>query len=135
MKSEVRELLIEALRDAHSAEKQVPRCRQKVLRKADSSMLREGVQLHIDQTQTQIERVEQAMEKLEVRRNRTDCEAMRGMVEEAQHEIDEQNSKGPILDLVIVAGLQRIEHTRSPPTEPPSHWSARSVKRKSPVFF
>jgi ferritin-like metal-binding protein YciE len=110
MKSEVRELLIEELRDAYSAEKQALRCMQKVLRKANSSILREGVQLHIDQTQTQIERVEQAMEKLEVRRNRTVCEAMRGLVEEAQREIDEQDSKGPILDLVIVAGLQRIEH-------------------------
>jgi ferritin-like metal-binding protein YciE len=110
MKSEVRELLIEELRDAYSAEKQALRCMQKVLKKANSSMLREGVQLHIDQTQTQIERVEQAMEKLEVRRNRTVCEAMRGLVEEAQREIDEQDSKGPILDLVIVAGLQRIEH-------------------------
>lgn len=35
---------------------------------------------------------------------------MRGLVEEAQHEIEEQDDKGPILDLVIVAGMQRIEH-------------------------
>jgi ferritin-like metal-binding protein YciE len=35
---------------------------------------------------------------------------MRGLVEEAQHEVEEQEGKGPILDLVIVASLQRIEH-------------------------
>ena len=35
---------------------------------------------------------------------------MRGLVEEAQHEIEEHSEKGPILDLVIVAGMQRIEH-------------------------
>jgi ferritin-like metal-binding protein YciE len=35
---------------------------------------------------------------------------MRGLVEEAQHSIGEQDGKGPILDLVIVAGMQRIEH-------------------------
>ena len=34
---------------------------------------------------------------------------MRGLVEEAQHEVEEHD-KGPILDLVIVAGMQRIEH-------------------------
>ena len=34
---------------------------------------------------------------------------MRGLVEEAQHEIEE-HEKGPVLDLVIVAGMQRIEH-------------------------
>jgi ferritin-like metal-binding protein YciE len=35
---------------------------------------------------------------------------MRGLVEEATHEIGEQDGKGPIMDLVIVAGMQRIEH-------------------------
>jgi ferritin-like metal-binding protein YciE len=110
MESEVRELLVEELKDAYSAEKQALRCMQKVLKKSSSPMLRDGIQLHIDQTQTQIERVEQAMEKLDVRRGRKVCEAMRGLVDEAQHEVDEQDSKGPILDLVIVAGMQRIEH-------------------------
>jgi ferritin-like metal-binding protein YciE len=71
---------------------------------------REGIQLHIEQTQVQIERVEQVMEKLEVKPGRKVCEAMRGLVEEAQHEISEQDGKGPILDLVIVASIQRIEH-------------------------
>ena len=110
MESEVRELLVEELKDAYSAERQALRCMQKVLRKANSPVLREGIQLHIEQTQTQIERVEQAMERLDVKRGRKVCEAMRGLVEEAQHEIDQQDGKGPILDLVIVAGMQRIEH-------------------------
>ena len=110
MQSEVRELLVEELKDAYSAEKQALRCMQKVLKKSNSPMLREGIQLHIDQTQTQVERVEQAMEQLDAKRGRKVCEAMRGLVDEAQHEIDQHDGKGPILDLVIVAGLQRIEH-------------------------
>ena len=36
---------------------------------------------------------------------------MRGLVEEAQHSIGEQDGRGPIMDLVIVAGMQRIEHS------------------------
>ncbi len=110
MKSEVRELLTEELKDAYSAEKQALRCMQKTLRKASATALREGIQLHIDQTQVQIERIEQAMEKLGVRPGRKVCEAMRGLVEEAQHQIEEHDEKGPILDLIIVAGMQRIEH-------------------------
>jgi ferritin-like metal-binding protein YciE len=110
MRSEVRELLVEQLKDAYSAEKQALRCMQKVVKKASSPALREGIQMHIEETQTQIERVEEAMEKLDARRGRKVCEAMRGLVEEAQHEIEEQDGKGPILDLVIVAGMQRIEH-------------------------
>jgi ferritin-like metal-binding protein YciE len=110
MEAEVRELLKEQLKDAYSAEKQALRCMQKTLKMASAPALKEGIQLHIEQTQVQIERVEQAMEKLEIRPGRKLCEAMRGLVEEAQHEIGEQDGKGPILDLVIVAGMQRIEH-------------------------
>ena len=110
MESEVRELLGEELKDAYSAEKQALRCMQKALKMASAPALREGIQMHIEQTQVQIERVEQAMEKLEIRPGRKVCEAMRGLVEEATHEIGEQNGKGPILDLVIVASMQRIEH-------------------------
>jgi ferritin-like metal-binding protein YciE len=50
------------------------------------------------------------MEQLEAKPGRKVCEAMRGLVEEAQHEIEEHDEKGPILDLVIVSGMQRIEH-------------------------
>jgi ferritin-like metal-binding protein YciE len=109
MEAEVRELLIEQLKDAYSAEKQALRCMQKTVRKATSPALKEGIQLHIEQTQTQIERVEQALEALSSRPGRKVCEAMRGLVEEATHELEE-HEQGPILDLVIVAGMQRIEH-------------------------
>jgi ferritin-like metal-binding protein YciE len=82
---------------------------QKAIRKASTPALRDGIQMHIEQTQVQIERVEQIMETLKIRPGRKVCEAMRGLVEEAQQEIEE-HEKGPVLDLVIVAGMQRIEH-------------------------
>lgn len=109
MQDEVRELLTEQLKDAYSAEKQALRCMQRTVKKATAPALREGIPAHIEQTQTQIERVEQALEKLGGRPGRKVCEAMRGLVEEAQHEV-EDHEKGPILDLVIVPGMQRIEH-------------------------
>jgi len=109
MENEVRDLLTEELKDAYSAEKQALRCMQRAMKKASAPALRDGIELHIEQTQTQIERLEQAMEKLETRPGRKVCEAMRGLVEEAQHSIEEHD-KGPIMDLVIVAGMQRIEH-------------------------
>jgi ferritin-like metal-binding protein YciE len=82
---------------------------QKALKIATAPALKNGIQLHIEQTQVQIERLEQAMENMEVKPGRKVCEAMRGLVEEAQSSMQEQD-KGPIMDLVIVAGMQRIEH-------------------------
>jgi len=109
MKSEVRELLVDQLKDAYSAEKQALRCMQRAVRKVTAPALKDGIQMHIEETQGQIERVEQALDVLGARPGRKVCEAMRGLVEEAQHEMEE-HEKGPILDLVIVAGMQRIEH-------------------------
>jgi Domain of unknown function (DUF892) len=42
---------------------------QKALKLASAPALREGIEMHIEQTQVQIERVEQAMDKLESRRD------------------------------------------------------------------
>lgn len=109
MEDDVREMLTEELKDAYSAEKQALRCMQKAVRSASDPALREGIQMHIEQTQTHIERVESALEQLDARPGRKVCEAMRGLVEEAQNQIGEHD-KGPIMDLVIVAGMQRIEH-------------------------
>ena len=109
MENEVRELLVAQLKDAYSAEKQALRSMQKTVRKASDPALKECITLHIDQSQTQIEKVEQALDSLGARPGRVVCEAMRGLVEEGTHEMEE-HEKGPILDLVIVASLQRMEH-------------------------
>lgn len=47
----------------YGAEKQALRCMQKALRKARAEALRQGIQVHIEQTQVQIERAETAMDK------------------------------------------------------------------------
>jgi ferritin-like metal-binding protein YciE len=106
---ELKNMMVAQLRDAFSAEKQAIQVMRKMMRKVSEPKLREGLEAHITQSEEQRDRVEQALEKLSARPGRKVCEAMRGLVEEAQHEAEEFD-KGPILDLVIVAAQQRIEH-------------------------
>jgi ferritin-like metal-binding protein YciE len=106
---ELKNMMAAQLRDAFSAEKQAIQLMRKMTRKVSEPKLREGLEAHIVQSEEQRDRVEQALEKLSARPGRKICEAMRGLVEEAQHEAEEFD-KGPILDLVIVAAQQRIEH-------------------------
>jgi ferritin-like metal-binding protein YciE len=106
---EISKLMIEQLRDAHSAEKQAMRAMQKMLKQAGSDRLRQGIQTHIEQTEGQIERIEQAFEQLGGKPGRKVCEAMRGLVEEATQEMSEAE-RGPMMDVVIIAAAQRIEH-------------------------
>jgi ferritin-like metal-binding protein YciE len=106
---EVTKLMVEQLRDAYSAEKQALRAMQKMMRNATNEKLKQGFQMHIDQTEGQIERLEQALEKLGGKPGRKVCEAMRGLIEEANHEMGDHD-KGPIMDVVIIAAAQRVEH-------------------------
>jgi ferritin-like metal-binding protein YciE len=106
---DVTKLMVEQLRDAYSAEKQGLRAMPRVAKKATSPALKEAFQMHAEQTEHQVERLEQALEKLGARPGRKVCEGMRGLIEEAQSEL-EDHDKGPILDAVIVGAQQRMEH-------------------------
>ena len=106
---ELMEMMTDQLRDAHSAERQAIQLMKRILRKVTSPELRQGLEAHIAQSEEQRERVEEALEAVGSRAGRKVCEAMRGLVEEAQHEVEEYE-KGPLLDLLIVAAQQRIEH-------------------------
>ena len=106
---EVMKLMVEQLRDAYSAEKQGQRAMPRVTKKITSQSLKDAFQMHREQTEHQVERLEQALEKLGARPGRKVCEGMRGLIEEAQHEL-EDHDKGPILDAVIVGAQQRMEH-------------------------
>ncbi len=106
---QISKLMIEQLRDAHSAERQALRGMQRMMKNATSEKLRQGFQMHIEQTEGQVERLEQALDQLGGKPGRKVCEAMRGLIEEAQGEMSE-HEKGPTMDVVIVAAAQRIEH-------------------------
>ncbi|MCO6416401.1 DUF892 family protein [Siccirubricoccus sp. KC 17139] len=106
---EIMKLMIEQLRDAYSAEKQALRAMARLQKKASTQSLRDAVQMHIDQTETQVERLEKGLEMLGGRPGRKVCEGMRGIIEEAQTEL-EDHDKGPLMDALIIAGLQRVEH-------------------------
>ena len=106
---ELREMMVDQLKDAFSAEKQVIQALRRAMRKVSEPQLKQGLEAHLAQSEEQRDRVEQALDKLGARPGRKVCEAMRGLAEEAQHEMEEYE-KGPVLDLVIVAAQQRIEH-------------------------
>jgi ferritin-like metal-binding protein YciE len=106
---EISKLMIEQLKDAYSAEKQALRAMAKMMKQASNEKLRQGFQMHIDQTEGQVERLEQALDRLGGKPGRKVCEAMRGLIEEASHEMGEYD-KGTTMDVVLIASAQRIEH-------------------------
>lgn len=106
---DVNKLMVEQLRDAYSAEKQALRAMPRMAKKATAQSLKDALQMHVEQTEGQVERLEQALEKMGARPGRKVCEGMRGIIEEGQHEL-EDHEKGPLMDTLIVAAQQRMEH-------------------------
>lgn len=103
------ELFISQLKDIYSAEKQAVRAYPKITKAAQSEELKEALQEHLEQTKGQVERLERIFEILDKKSSGKTCEAMKGLITEAQ-EAMEEIEKGPVLDAAIIAAGQRIEH-------------------------
>jgi ferritin-like metal-binding protein YciE len=104
------ELFIHDLSDVYSAEKQITRALPKLARAATDEKLVAAFQQHLDETQGQIERLDQLVETTEgVHIKRMKCHALEGLVEEAQ-EIIESVVAGPVRDAGLIGAAQKVEH-------------------------
>jgi ferritin-like metal-binding protein YciE len=105
----LRKLLIEELRDLYNAEKQLTKALPKLAKNATSDQLRELLETHLEETEQQISRLEDAFEMLGEKPRGKHCDGMAGIVEEGNALLQE-DFDGAVLDAGIIAGAQRAEH-------------------------
>ncbi|MEJ2802370.1 ferritin-like domain-containing protein [Comamonadaceae bacterium PP-2] len=105
----LQDLFVHELSDINSAEKQLTKALPRMARAAESPELQAAFELHLEETQGQLERIEQVVEATGIKLKRIKCAAMEGLVEEAKEIIDEI-PKGPVRDVALVAAAQRVEH-------------------------
>ena len=105
----IEELFVHELSDIYSAEKQLTRALPKLARAADNPALSEGFQVHLEETQGQIERIDRIVDLLGIRLKRIKCAAMEGLVEEGKDVIDSIDA-GPLRDAALIGGAQKVEH-------------------------
>lgn len=105
----LRELLTEEMADILNAEKQLVRALPKMVRAATAAQLRAAFEQHLDETEEQVRRVEQAFDALGERRKDKKCDAMEGLVKEAQHLLQE-GLEGAVLDAGLICAAQKVEH-------------------------
>jgi ferritin-like metal-binding protein YciE len=103
------ELFVDELKDIYSAEKQAVKAFPRLAKAVQSEELKQAMQDHLEQTKGQVERLDRIFEILEKRSSGKTCEGMKGLVTEAQSQLEEIE-KGPVLDCAIIGALQRIEH-------------------------
>ena len=105
----LRELMIEELRDLYNAEKQLTKALPKLAKAASSDELRNLLETHLGETETHVERLEQAFEALGEKVRGKHCAGIAGIVEEGS-DLLQEDFDGPVLDAGIIAGAQRSEH-------------------------
>lgn len=103
------ELCLNFLRDVYYAERQILKALPKMAKAAENEQLKQALLQHRDETEHQIERLQQVFEKLGTRARGQTCEAINGIIEEGEETVGEFE-KGPVLDAGILANAQAVEH-------------------------
>lgn len=103
------DLFLDTLKDIYFAEKQILKALPKMARAATSEEGKAGFQQHREETQAQIERIEQVFELLGKPARGKTCEAIQGIIAEGE-EIMEEYKGSPALDAGLISSAQAVEH-------------------------
>ena len=103
------DLFLHTLKDIFYAEKQILKALPKMAKDAESEELKQAFETHREETQGQIERLEQVFEMLGKPARGVQCEAINGIIEEGK-EVMEDFADSAALDAGILAAAQAVEH-------------------------
>jgi len=103
------ELLEDQLKDLFSAENQLLKALPRMAKKANSEVLKEAILAHLEETEGQVERLNQIAELMEIKLSGKKCKAMEGLVEEGK-EILEEEGESPVIDAALIGAAQKVEH-------------------------
>jgi Mn-containing catalase len=105
------DLLVDELRDILHAEKQLLKALPKMAKAARFDRLRELFDLHLQETEQQVERINECFSLLGVTARAKPCKGMMGLVEEGQEVMEEGQAKEDAsADLALIGAAQRVEH-------------------------
>lgn len=105
----LKELLVEELRDLYSAEKQIVKALPKIIKGASSDELKSAITEHLEITKGQVTRLEEVFGQLDEKPKAKPCKGMQGLLEEGSESLDEEE-KGMLRDLQLIGAAQRVEH-------------------------
>lgn len=103
------DLFHETLRDIYYAERKIVKTLPKMARGAQDQKLKDAFLKHKEETEGQIERLQQVFEIIGKQPRAKTCPAIDGIVEEGEEILDEFKGS-PALDAGLLAAAQAVEH-------------------------
>jgi ferritin-like metal-binding protein YciE len=107
--SKLQKLFEDELKDIYWAEKALTKAIPKMIKKATSEDLVSALENHLQETEEQVNRCEQIFESLGQEPKAKKCEAMDGLIKEAE-EIMSSTDEGVMRDAGIISAAQKVEH-------------------------
>jgi len=102
-------LFIAELKDMYWAEKSLCKAIPKLIKNAESEDLALALSGHLSETEGQVKRIESVFNMINMKAVTQKCEAMEGLIKEA-NTIMNETKKGPVRDAGIISAAQKIEH-------------------------
>ena len=100
---------IDELKDVYDGERQLTKALAKLAKTASAPPLREAFESHLQETQGQIDRLEQVFESVEEKVRGKHCEGIAGIIDEGKA-IMEEDFDDATMDACLIAAGQRAEH-------------------------
>jgi ferritin-like metal-binding protein YciE len=107
--SKLMKFFVDSLKDIYWAEKTLVKALPKMAKKATAPELITALENHLTETEQQVEKVEKVFELIGEKAVAKKCDAMAGLVEEAEG-IMEETDEGAMRDAGIIAASQKVEH-------------------------
>ena len=106
---DLRELLLDGLKDIYWAEKALTKALPKMVKNATTPQLVKAIEEHLTVTEEQVKKVEKVFEILGEKAKAEKCDAMEGLIKEGE-DIMKSTQEGPVRDAGIIAAAQKVEH-------------------------
>lgn len=104
----MQDLFLDEIRDLYDAEKQLTKALPKMAKAASSDELKQAIEDHLQETQNQVERLNQIFEMLDQKATGKKCAAMAGLIKEGEEVI--ASTTDSVRDAGIIAAAQKVEH-------------------------
>lgn len=107
--TQLMKLFEDELKDIYWAEKALTKALPKMIAKASDDKLIQALEHHLRETEEHVIRVEEVFESIDEKPSDKTCEAMAGLIKEAE-EIMEECETGAMCDAGIIIASQKVEH-------------------------
>jgi ferritin-like metal-binding protein YciE len=108
--SMLREFFVDELKDIYWAEEHLVKALPKMEKKATTDVLAQAFASHLNETEGHVTRLEQIFEMLGEKAQAKKCDAMDGIIEEAESIISETKNDTMTRDVGLIFAGQKAEH-------------------------